>query len=44
MMREDKVMHCCIDLVTAILNVPLVVTKFIETMELLRVQGPKSNT
>jgi hypothetical protein len=28
---------------TAILNDPLVVTQPVETMELLRVQGPKSN-
>jgi hypothetical protein len=34
---------CCIDLGTAILNVPLVVTRFAETTELLLVQGPKNN-
>jgi hypothetical protein len=32
-----------VNLCTAILNDPLVVTKFIETVELLRVQGPKNN-
>jgi hypothetical protein len=42
-MRADKVMRPFFYLHTAILNDSLVVTQFIETMELLRVQGPKSN-
>jgi hypothetical protein len=38
-------MKCCdifLTLCTAVLNDPLVVTQFIETMELLCVQGPNS--
>jgi hypothetical protein len=42
-MRVDKVIRPFVKLDTAILNDPWVVTQFIETMELLRVQGPKSN-
>jgi hypothetical protein len=37
-MRADKVMRLIFKLETAILNDPLVVSQFIETMELLRVQ------
>jgi hypothetical protein len=38
-----KLCGSCVDLGTAILTVPLVITKLIETIESLRVQGPKSN-
>jgi hypothetical protein len=40
---QIKRCDCSADLHTAILNYPLVVTRFIETTELLRVQGPKNN-
>jgi hypothetical protein len=40
---QIKWCDCCIDLGTAIPNDSLVVTQFIEIMELLRVQGPKNN-
>jgi hypothetical protein len=43
MIRADKV-SCCVHLDTKILNDPLVVTRFIETTELLRAQEPKNNT
>jgi hypothetical protein len=44
MMRADEVMlFYFVDIRTAILNDPLSVTRFIETTELLRVQGPKNN-
>jgi hypothetical protein len=43
MMRANKWYDSSIDFCTALLNEPLVVTHFIKTMELLRVQGPKNN-
>jgi hypothetical protein len=44
MIRADKVMRLfCVHLGTEILSNPLFVTQFIETMELLRVQGPKND-
>jgi hypothetical protein len=43
MMRAVNAMRPFFNLGTAIQNDPLVVTQFIEIMELLRVQGPKSN-
>jgi hypothetical protein len=42
-MRAEKAMRPFFNHLTEILNDPLVVTQFIETMELLRVQGPQSN-
>jgi hypothetical protein len=43
MMRVDKAMRPFFNICTAILNALLVVTRFIETTELLRVQGPKND-
>jgi hypothetical protein len=42
MMRADEMLRPFVKLDTEILNDPLVVTQFIETVELLRVQGPKN--
>jgi hypothetical protein len=43
MMRADIVMRLFCQSSHGDLNDPLVVTQFIETMELLRVYGPKNN-
>jgi hypothetical protein len=43
-MQADKIRcESCVDIHTEIQNVSLDVSQFIETMELLHVQGPKNN-